>query len=130
MRKQKKHLAIVTDEYGGSMGIVTMEDVLEQIVGDIWDETDEIEPGIIERGEGVYELDGNLSIGDFLELLDIDEDSFETESATVGGWTMEVYGGFPKKGDTFRYENLTVTVLDADDLRVEKVLVRVDNKTA
>ena len=125
LRRAKMHLAIVTDEYGGSMGVVTMEDVLEQIVGDIWDETDEVEPEVVEKSQGVYEVDGDMTISDFLELLGRDEDSFETESATVGGWTLEKFGGFPKAGDSFTAEGLTVTVLAMDDgLRVERVLVQ------
>lgn len=126
LRRRKTHLAIVTDEYGGSMGVITMEDVLEQIVGDIWDESDVVETDIVEKGEGQYELLGDVSIGDFCELLDRDEDSFETESSTVGGWTLEMFGSFPKEGDSFLFENMTVKVLGIDGLRVEKVLVTVE----
>lgn len=126
LRRAKMHMAIVTDEYGGSMGVVTMEDVLEQIVGDIWDETDEVIPEVIERSPGVYEIDGDMSISDFLELLEWDEDSFDTESSTVGGWTIEMFGAFPCAGQSFDYENLTVTVLIMDNLRVERVQVRVN----
>lgn len=125
LRRAKMHLAIVTDEYGGSMGVVTMEDVLEEIVGDIWDETDEVEPEVVEKAEGVYELDGDMNISDFLELLGRDESSFDTESATIGGWTIESFGGFPTVGDTVTVGDLTVTVLATDGLRVEQVLVRV-----
>ena len=123
LRKAKQHLAIVTDEYGGVCGIVTMEDVLEQIVGEIWDETDEIEDEVVERAEGVWELDGDMSVGDFTELLELNEEEFETESSTVGGWTLEKFGSFPREGDRFTWEALTVSVLKMDGLRVEKVLV-------
>ena len=123
LRKAKQHLAVVTDEYGGVCGIVTMEDVLEQIVGEIWDETDEVEEEVIERADGVWELDGDMSIGDFTELLGISEDAFETESSTVGGWTLERFGTFPRQGDRFEWEGVAVTVLKMDGLRVERVLV-------
>ena len=123
LREARQHLAIVTDEYGGTLGVVSMEDVLEEIVGDIWDETDEIEPDVIEKPDGSYELDGDMSIGDFCELLELDEDEFETESATVGGWVLEQFGGFPAAGQSFVWEALTVTVLEMDGLRVEKILV-------
>ena len=126
MRRDRQHLAIVSDEYGGTLGVLTMEDVLEQIVGEIWDETDTVEHEVVRRETGEYELDGAMVIDDFLELLGIDEDSFEAESGTVGGWTVESFGAFPKVGDSFRYENLTVTVLEMDGRRVEKVLVKVD----
>ena len=126
LRRARQHLAVVTDEYGGVCGIVTMEDVLEQLVGEIWDETDEVEEEVVERAEGVWELDGDMSIGDFTELLGIAEDSFESESATVGGWTLERFGTFPGEGDVFRWNDLTVTVLGMDGLRVEKILVKRD----
>lgn len=129
LRRAKTHLAIVTDEYGGSMGVITMEDVMEQIVGDIWDESDEIENEVVERSEGKYELDGDMSVSDFLELIEdeLQGELPESESATVGGWTIESFGAFPRVGDSFEVLNLRITVLemDEDGLRVEKVLVEV-----
>lgn len=130
LRKAKQHLAVVTDEYGGTLGVISMEDVLEQIVGDIWDDTDVIEQEVVERAEGEYELDGDMNIYDFLELVGIPEEDFEAESATLGGWTVEQFGAFPKKGDSFRYENFSVTVLKMDGRRVEKLLVKVDPPAA
>ena len=128
LRHAKKHLAIVTDEYGGTLGVISMEDVLEQIVGDIWDETDEVEHEVVERSAGEYELDGDMSIWDFLELAGIPEENFDFESDTVGGWTMEMFGRYPKAGDSFDYENLTVTVLKMDGLRVDRVHVKLPPK--
>ena len=124
LRKAKQHLAIVADEYGGTLGVLSMEDVLEQIVGEIWDESDKVEEEVIQRSENEFELDGDLVISDFLELVGIHEDSFEAESETVGGWTVERFGEFPKAGDSFSYENLQVTVLSMDGRRVEKILVK------
>lgn len=130
LRRAKQHLAIVTDEYGGTLGVVSMEDVLEQIVGEIWDETDIVEQEVVEKAEGEYELDGSMVITDFMELLGLSEEDFEPESETVGGWTLEMFGTFPKEGDSFRYENMTVTVLEmVDGRRVDKVLVKVDTET-
>ena len=123
LRRAKQHLAIVADEYGGTLGVLSMEDVLEQIVGEIWDETDTVEQEVVERAEGEYELDGDMVIPDFLELLGLDEESFEAESSTVGGWTVERFGAFPREGDSFRCDNLRVTVLRMDGRRVERVLV-------
>ncbi|MCD7792873.1 MAG: hemolysin family protein [Oscillospiraceae bacterium] len=124
LKRCRQHLAIVTDEYGGCLGVITMEDVLEQIVGDIWDESDTVEDEILERRDGVFELDGDLPISDLQELLDIGDDELETVSATVGGWTIELFGGFPRKGDSIDYGGLRITVLEADDLRVERVLIQ------
>ena len=125
LRRAKQHLAIVTDEYGGTLGVLSMEDVLEQLVGEIWDDTDEVEEEIVERPDGQYELDGDMVISDFLELVGIKEKDFDAESETVGGWTIEMFGAFPKPGDSFRYGNMSVTVLEMDGLRVEKVLVKI-----
>lgn len=127
LRRAKQHLAIVTDEYGGTLGVLSMEDVLEQIVGDIWDETDTVEQEMVCRGEGEYELEGTVLLADLLDTLGINEDDFEAESSTVGGWTLEMFGGFPHVGDSFRHENMTVTVLSmVDGRRVGKVLVQLD----
>lgn len=126
MRRCRTHLAVVTDEYGGSMGVVTMEDVLEELVGDIWDETDEVEPEVIEHGKNLYELDGDMNISDFLELIDRSEDSFDSDSATVGGWTIENFGRFPEPGDQFTFEQMTVTVLEVSNKRVDKVLLLIE----
>lgn len=124
LKRAKQHLAIVSDEYGGTLGVLSMEDVLEQIVGDIWDETDPVEPEFVTRSENEYDVSGDMLLADLLERLSIDEESFEAESETVGGWTVERFGTFPKVGDKFRYENLELTVLGMDGRRVERVLVR------
>lgn len=125
LRKAKQHLAVVTDEYGGMLGVVTMEDVLEQIVGDIWDESDTVAPEVVQHTDSEYELDGSMVLSDFLELVGIDEDEVEAESNTVGGWTLEMFGDYPSPGDSFTYRNLTVTVLSMDGRRVGRVLVKV-----
>ena len=122
LRRAKQHLAIVSDEYGGTLGVLSMEDVLEQIVGDIWDETDTVEQEVVERAEGRYELDGDMVLSDMLELLELDESDFEAESETLGGWTIESFGAFPREGDSFQYGGWTFTVLAMDGRRVEKVL--------
>ncbi len=128
LRRAKQHLAIVVDEYGGTLGILSMEDVLEQLVGEIWDETDEVEEEVVERPDGRFELDGDMVISDFIELMELNEEDFDFESDTVGGWTIEMFGSFPKVGDSFEFENFTVTVLQMDGLRVERVLVQVHPK--
>ncbi len=123
LRQQQTHLAIVTDEYGGTAGVISMEDVLEYLVGDIWDETDEVEQEIVQTAEDSWELDGDLPIGDFLELVEMEEDGFDFESETVGGWVMELNEGYAPPGCQVRYRDLEITVLEADGKRVEKVKV-------
>lgn len=125
LNAMKQHLAIVTDEYGGTLGVVTMEDILEELVGEIWDETDTIEEGeVATREDGSLELDGDMSLSDFLDLMHWKQDDENSDSDTVGGWTIERYGTFPRKDDSFVYKDKQFTVLEADELRVKRVLVK------
>ena len=126
LRRARQHLAIVCDEYGGTLGVVSMEDVLEQIVGDIWDETDRVEhEEVVQRSADEWELDGDLPIAEFLELAELPEDDFEADSDTLGGWVIESFGGrFPEPGASFQHRDLTVTVLSMDGRRVDRVLVK------
>lgn len=125
LRHAQQHMAIVTDEYGGTLGLVSMEDVLEQLVGEIWDETDVVEKDITERGKNIYEIAGDTSISDFLEFMDWDDDDFDYESDTIGGWAIEMLDRFPKYGDMFSYANIAVKVLGIEDHRVTSVLVTI-----
>ena len=117
------HMAIVTDEYSGTTGLITMDDVLEEIVGDIWDECDEIEEEIVENEGGELIIDGDVSINDFLEKIGVTEDEFDYESNTVGGWTIEYFGDFPKVGDKFVYRDYEIEIIEADERRVEKIRI-------
>lgn len=128
LREANQHMAIVTDEYSGIDGIITMEDVLEEVVGEIWDENDLVEEEIVARNEREYEIDGDLNIYDFLEIVKMDEDDYESDydSETVGGWVMEMLERFPVVGDEVRYENFTLKVLEAEERRVDKLLLTID----
>lgn len=128
LREKKLHLAIVTDEYGGTMGLITMEDILEQLVGDIWDETDEIEDEMVELAPDLFEVDGSMRIYDFLEEFEIDDKDFDDDNATVGGFAIEQLGGYPARGESFDFEHLTITVKQLQNLRVTRVLVKVNPK--
>ncbi len=125
MRAAKQHQAIVTDEFGGTLGIVSMEDILEQLVGEIWDENDIVEEDeVVEHSNGVYELDGSMQLDDFAELMDWKEDDLDAESTTLGGWTLEVYGSYPKEGEGFTFKDVMLEVLEMDGIRVSRVLVK------
>lgn len=128
LKGAKQHLAIVTDEYSGTLGVVSMEDVLEQIVGEIYDETDVVEPELVKHNDTEFEVDGGMPVADLLELAGINEDDFDADSNTVGGWTIESIGSFPNEGDSFKYRNMTIKVLKMDGMRVEKVMVKIDPK--
>lgn len=128
LRSTQLHLAVVTDEYGGTLGVVTMEDILEEIVGEIWDETDQVEEDITVVEDGVFLVEGDTVTSELMELMDWDELQFDFESETLGGWCIEMTGHFPKVGETFDYRNLHVTILDCDERRVNKIKVEVQKE--
>ncbi len=125
MRKKRSHMVVVTDEYGGVMGILTMEDVIEQLVGDIWDENDEIEPEVVELSDGSLEVDGDMRIEDFFDEVEFDDRDFDDDNATVGGFVVEQLGHYAETGDQVDYENLSFTVLETDNRRIERLKVEV-----
>ena len=125
MQKERSHLVVVTDEYGGVMGILTMEDVMEQLVGDIWDENDEIEPEVVELSDGTLEIDGDMRIEDFFDEVEFDDRDFDDDNATVGGFVVEQLGRYAETGDQVDYENLSFTVLETDNRRIERLKVEV-----
>lgn len=119
----KIHIAVVVDEYGGTEGIITMEDILEEIVGDIFDETDEVEEEFSDEGDGVYIVDGSMNIDDFFELIGYEKE-FETDYSTVGGLCQEVLDRFAKTGDEFVFDNrYKFKVLFADEFTAQKLKV-------
>ena len=123
LQKNKTHLAVVIDEFGGTMGVVTMEDILEELVGEIWDEYDEVKVDITENEDGSFDVNCNTALDKFAELFDIDEEKYDV--ATVGGWVMDELGKIPQVGDTFVCSNLNVTVLEAEQRRSELIRVEI-----
>lgn len=123
MRAKQQHLAIVTDEFGGTLGLVTLEDILEEIVGDIWDESDEIKTELVKTAENTYEVSGDMNVSDFFEELNVDDRDFESDYTTVGGWAIEMLEGEPHEGDSFTYKNLCIIVAEMADMRVMKLTV-------
>lgn len=125
LQQRKSHIAVVLDEFGGTIGIVTMEDILEEIVGEIWDEHDEVVYEIEKISDTEYMVLGSANAEKLLELLHMDE---ELEVLTVSGWVMDHLGRIPVQGDCFDYKNLHVTVLHMAGKRVEKVQVLIGDK--
>lgn len=125
MRQQHCHMVVVADEFGGTLGILTMEDVLEELVGDIWDETDEINAEFALLPDGRYEASGDMRIADLLDTLDIDDRDFPYESTTLGGWASEMLGTSPKLDSSFTYKNLCISVAKLHKRRVTKVMISV-----
>ncbi len=129
LRERKTHLAIIVDEFGGTHGIVTMEDILEELVGDIWDETDEVVSEMVKTGENTYEVSGDMNIDDFFSEIGFEPHDFECEYTTVGGWAIERLDADPHVGDSFTESDerleLCVVVSEMDDMRVTKLTVLV-----
>ncbi|MCH5179873.1 MAG: HlyC/CorC family transporter [Erysipelotrichales bacterium] len=121
----RNHIAVIIDEFGGTEGIVTMEDIVEELVGEIWDETDEIEEDYQQKGENTYIVDGSMNIDDFFNLVGIDEE-IESDYTTVGGFCIEQLERFAQVGDTFDFKNLIIKILEIDEFTVEKVKVIVN----
>ncbi|MGI5885439.1 MAG: HlyC/CorC family transporter [Candidatus Spyradocola sp.] len=122
LQRQKAHIAVVTDEYGGTLGIVTMEDILEELVGDIWDEHDEVIEAIHKVGDDAYRVLGTAYLEDLFDFLSIHDE--ETESVTVSGWVMERLGRIPRNGESFHYDGWTLTATKTDPRHVWEVEVR------
>lgn len=127
-KSTETHIAIVIDEYGGTEGLLTMEDILEELVGDIWDETDEIKEDVIKEGENKYLISGSMNIEDFFELVDLDFEDTDSESSTVGGWVIEKLERFAHKWDKFDYENINVLVTKVSEFTVEQIKVTINQK--
>ena len=124
-RTHRTHMVVVADEYGGIEGIVTMEDVLEQLVGEIWDENDDIVNEWQKISETRFECSGDMNLSNFMDKLELDEDELETSCATVGGWTVEMIGAMPVPFDSFDYKQYTVLVMqvDEDSHRIDRLLI-------
>ena len=117
------HVAVIIDEYGGTEGIITMEDILEEIVGDIFDETDEVEEEYYINKDGSIVVNGAMNIDDFFELIGFDDEDFETDYATAGGFCQEILDRFAEKDDEFDFSHYHFRILEIDGYTVEKFLV-------
>ena len=120
LQQKKSHLAVVVDEFGGTSGLVTMEDILEELVGDIWDEHDEVEEDFRRLEDGTLEAVGSARLEELFELLDIREDY---DAVTVSGWVMQELGSIPRVGDTFDFQGRRITVTAVDGRCAARVAV-------
>ena len=124
LQKNKVHMAIVLDEYGGTLGLITLEDILEELVGEIYDEHDEVINYFKELDENSYSVDGNAPLSDMFEYFNMaDDDNFE--AITVSGWVIEELGEIPRAGASFTYKNLVIEVLKSTVKRVLSVKITV-----
>ena len=126
LRRKKQHMAVVIDDYGGTLGIVTMEDLLEELVGEIFDETDEPEEGPIQLvGDGLYRVDGDTPVDDLFETVGSKAKDCEGDFSSAAGWALAQLEHIPQAGETFTFENLHVTVGQVKDKRILTLMVRV-----
>jgi len=123
-KRERVHMAIVTDDFGGTMGIVSMEDVLEELVGEIWDEDEEAEVDYAQLEPGVFRVSGDYSIADTFELIGYEEKEFDSEYSSIGGWALEQLGFIPDVGDCVEYNGISATVEEMDDKRIVSLLIR------
>lgn len=125
LRERNLQMAVVLDDYGGTCGVVTLEDILEELVGDMWDESDPIENEFQQLDDTHFRISGGMSFDDLLWELDLDQFEDEFDSATVGGWVTEHLERFPEIGDTFVWQNLQVTVEALDEMRITQIQIEV-----
>ena len=122
-KKDRSHLAVVIDEYGTISGLVTIEDILEELVGEIEDEHDIDEEEIIKISQNIFTADAKIEIEDFTEFFNLNIDPLEIDAETLGGFIISELGVLPTKGDVVKIENLSIKVTHADDRKIDKVQI-------
>lgn len=125
MQKSKVHLAVVTDQYGGTKGIITLEDIIEELVGEIYDEDDEIVTSIVRVGENKYEVDGDTYIVDLIEQLGLDESVIQTDRTSAGGWVTDIMEHIPEAGETAQTGIFRIKAIAVSEQNVEKILLEI-----
>ncbi|WMJ83591.1 hemolysin family protein [Oscillospiraceae bacterium LTW-04] len=123
-KRQRTHMAVVIDDFGGTMGIVSMEDLLEELVGEIWDEDEDEEIDFAELEPYVYRVSGDYPIEDALDRIGYEERDFDSEYSSVGGWAFECLGFIPAVGDAFEYNGVRVEISEMEDQRIVSVTMR------
>jgi CBS domain containing-hemolysin-like protein len=129
MQKKKVHMAVVVDQYGGTEGICTLEDIIEELVGDIYDESDEEDSSFIRLGENMWQASAELSVSDFLEKAQLSEKLIEADSNSLGGWVVERLDRFPENGERVELSPFVITVKMEDAQRIDALTVELSEKS-
>lgn len=124
LQHEVMHMAVVTDSYGGTIGIITIEDIIEELVGDIWDESDQVKTEIVLIGENTYRVDGDTNVFDLFEYLDMEDCSYDGSSQSVGGWALDMFEHIPQENESFTFEALTVRVETVTEQRITSLIVQ------
>lgn len=124
MKKTRHHIALVRDEYGGAEGIITLEDILEELVGEMWDEQDKIKEDIVAIGKNTFRVNGKTNIDDFFDRFLLDDKHLDDDYSTVSGWINDKLEKFAQVGDRLRFERIDLTVTEADEFTVEEAIVK------
>jgi len=122
MSRKKRHMAIVTDEYGGTMGIITVEDILEELVGEIWDESDDVIEEFQKIGGGRYQISGELSVGDAFEMMELEFEDERFKHRNISSWAMSLFPRIPEEGESVEFENHTVEVKEVMNNRIMSII--------
>ena len=125
LQKAKMHMGVVVDEYGGTEGICTLEDIIEELVGEIYDESDDEDTSFVKLGENRFRVSASLSVGDFLDRAGLPEDTVETDMTSVGGWVMELLGRIPEQNEFVRSGMFDMTVQMEDEQKIGSLIIKV-----
>lgn len=126
LQREVLHMAVVSDSYGGTIGIITMEDILEELVGEIWDESDHVKKEIVKLTDVLYRVSGDMNVFDLFEALDMEDCSYDGSSQSVSGWALDNFEHIPEADEHFDFENLHITVENVSDQRITSLLIQVN----
>ncbi len=130
MQKAKVHLAVVIDQYGGTEGICTLEDIIEELVGEIYDESDGDDTSFVKNPNGTVDISPELSVSDFLERMELDEDTIQTDMNSMGGWVMDMLDRIPEDGECILCPPFELTVKMEDEQKIQRITIKLDRQEA